>query len=129
MLAAASKRVPQTTIDKLIINFICKSVQPFTVVEQPTFKELITTLQPQAKVICRSTVRTRICDAADEMKKTLIAELAKTKFVATTTDCWSAHQKSYLGVTCHWIDEETLERRSAALACKRLRGFHTFDMI
>ncbi|XP_018956210.2 uncharacterized protein LOC109086182 [Cyprinus carpio] len=129
MLAAASKRVPQTTVDKLIINFICESVQPFTVVEQPAFKELITTLQPQAKVISRSTVRTRICDAADDMKKTLIAELGKAKFVATTTDCWSAHQKSYLGVTCHWINEETLERRSAALACKRLRGSHTFDVI
>ncbi|XP_026099590.1 uncharacterized protein LOC113070500 [Carassius auratus] len=86
MLAAASKRVPQTTVDKLIINFICESVQPFTVVEQPAFKELITTLQPQAKVISRSTVRTRICDAADDMKKTLIAELGKPKFVATTTD-------------------------------------------
>uniref|UniRef100_A0A9J7Z8S9 Transposase n=1 Tax=Cyprinus carpio carpio TaxID=630221 RepID=A0A9J7Z8S9_CYPCA len=63
------------------------------------------------------------------MKKTLIAELGKAKFVATTTDCWSAHQKSNLGVTCHWINEETLERRSAALACKRLRGSHTFDVI
>ncbi len=39
MLAAASKRVPQTTVDKLIINFICESVQPFTVVEQLAFKE------------------------------------------------------------------------------------------
>lgn len=96
---------------------------------QPAFKDLVTTLQPQAKVPSRSTVRTRISDAADDMKKTKIAELSKAKFVATTTDCWSAHQKRYLGVTCHWIDEETLERRSAALACKRLRGSHTFDVI
>ncbi|XP_051792179.1 E3 SUMO-protein ligase ZBED1-like [Erpetoichthys calabaricus] len=129
MLAPVSKRVPQATIDKLIINFICEGLQPFAVVEQPAFKELITTLQPHAKVISRSTVRTRICDAAEDMKTTIIAELGKAKFVATTTDCWSAHQKSYLGVTCHWIEEESLERRSAALACKRLRGSHTFDMI
>nr|XP_014269066.2 uncharacterized protein LOC106676613 [Maylandia zebra]XP_024654147.1 uncharacterized protein LOC106676613 [Maylandia zebra] len=63
------------------------------------------------------------------MKMTLVAALDKVKFVATTTDCWSAHQKSYLGVTCHWIEEASLERRSAALACKRLRGSHTFDML
>nr|XP_023659428.1 zinc finger BED domain-containing protein 1-like [Paramormyrops kingsleyae] len=129
MLAATSKRVPQATVDKLVINFICESLQPFAVVEQPAFKELITTLQPQAKVISRSTVCGRISDAADDLKKTIITELAKVKFVATTTDCWSAHQKSYLGVTCHWIEEDSLERRSAALACKRLRGSHTFDMI
>ncbi|XP_039590581.1 E3 SUMO-protein ligase ZBED1-like [Polypterus senegalus] len=129
MLAPVNKRVPQATVDKLIINFICEGLQPFAVVEQPAFKELITTLQPHAKVISRSTVRTRICDAAEDIKTTIIAELGKAKFVATTTDCWSAHQKSYLGVTCHWIEEESLERRSAALACKRLRGSYTFDMI
>ncbi len=47
----------------------------------------------------------------------------KVKYVATTTDCWSAHRKSYLGVTCHWIEEDSLERRSAA------RGSHTFDIL
>ncbi|KAL1276427.1 hypothetical protein QQF64_036050 [Cirrhinus molitorella] len=129
MMLAASKCVPQTTVDTLVINFICESLQPFGVVEQPAFEELITTLQPQAKVISRSTVRGRISDAADDLKKTIITELAKVKFVATTTDCWSAHQKSFLGVTCHWIEEDSLERRSAALVCKRLRGSHTFDMI
>lgn len=127
--AAARKRVPQGTVDKLVLNFICEGLQPFAVVDQPSFKELVTTLQPQAKVISRTTVRARIGNAADQLKKTMIAELDKVKFVATTTDCWSAHQKSYLGVTCHWIEEKSLERRSAALACKRLRGSHTFDML
>lgn len=37
-----------------------------------------------------------------------------------------AHQQNFTGVTAHWIDEGTLERRSAALACKRLKGSHTF---
>lgn len=62
----------------------------------------------------------QICDTADYMKKTMIAELCKAKFVVTTTDCWSAQQKSYLGVTCHGIDEKTLGRRSSALAFKTL---------
>ena len=29
----------------------------------------------------------------------------------------------------HWIDEGTLERRSAALARKRLKGSHTLDVV
>ncbi|RXN12002.1 zinc finger BED domain-containing 1-like protein [Labeo rohita] len=77
MLAATSKRVPQATVDKLVISFICESLQPSAVVEQPSFKELITTLQLQDKVISRSTVHGRISDAADDLKKTIITELAK----------------------------------------------------
>jgi hypothetical protein len=32
-------------------------------------------------------------------------------------------------VTGHWIDESTLQRHSLALACRRLKGSHTFDML
>ncbi len=48
---------------------------------------------------------------------------------ATTTDCWTARQRSYLGVTCHWIDNTSLERHSAALACRPVKGSHTFDVL
>uniref|UniRef100_A0A671WJW0 BED-type domain-containing protein n=1 Tax=Sparus aurata TaxID=8175 RepID=A0A671WJW0_SPAAU len=34
----------------------------------------------------------------------------------------------HLGVTVHWIDS-TLKRNKAALACKRIRGRHTYDVI
>ncbi|KAK6321957.1 hypothetical protein J4Q44_G00067490 [Coregonus suidteri] len=49
--------------------------------------------------------------------------------IATTTDCWSARRRSFIGVTAHWIDPDNLNRCSAALACKRLRGLHTFDVL
>ena len=63
------------------------------------------------------------------MRANLTAALLQQTFVATTTDCWSARRRSYLGVTVHWIDDVSLVRRSAALACKRLRGSHTFDVL
>lgn len=34
-----------------------------------------------------------------------------------------------MGITCHWIEPETLDRKSAALACERIRGRHTYDVI
>uniref|UniRef100_A0A9J7X2D1 Transposase n=1 Tax=Cyprinus carpio carpio TaxID=630221 RepID=A0A9J7X2D1_CYPCA len=110
-------------------NFICEGLHPFSLVEQPAFKELLLTLNPQCKVISRPTLRTRIDEAANQLKKTLLSHLSKVSYVATTTDCWTAHQQSYIGVTAHWIDEETLERRSTALACQRLKGSHTFDVL
>ena len=51
------------------------------------------------------------------------------EFVATTPDCWTAHRRSYLGVTVHWLCYDNFERKSAALACRRLTGSHTYDLL
>ena len=56
----------------------------------------------------------------------LVETLRSVDWVPTTTDCWSARSRSYLGVTAHWIDYVTLGRVSAALACRRLRRSHPF---
>lgn len=37
--------------------------------------------------------------------------------------------RGYLGVTAHWIDSETLTRKSAALVCRRFKGTHTHGRI
>ena len=124
-----SRRVTQATLNKLVLNFVCQANQPFSVVEAPSFKTMIETLQPQCTVITRKTLCCRIQEAAKTLKSIVIKKLKAVNHVATTTDCWSARQRSYLGVTCHWIDHNSLERHSAALACRRLKGSHTFDVL
>jgi len=37
--------------------------------------------------------------------------------------------RSYLGITCHWINPITLERVSCLLAIKRIKGSHTYDIL
>lgn len=124
----APRRVTQATLDKLMLNFVCEANQPFSVVETPSFKTMIETLQPHT-VMTRKMLCTRIKEAAKHKKSIIIKKLSAVNYVATTTDCWSARQRSYLGVTCHWIDNTSLERHSAALACRRLKGSHTFDIL
>lgn len=63
------------------------------------------------------------------MKDKIITELSMVDHVCTTADVWSSAHKSFLGVTCHWIDPNSLERRSVALACDRMIGRHTYDAI
>ncbi|XP_034534155.1 uncharacterized protein LOC117808543 [Notolabrus celidotus] len=128
-LAVPPRRVTQATFDKLVLNFVCEANQPFSVVETPSFKNMIETLQPHCTVMTRKTLCCRIQEAAKNMKSIIIKKLSAVSHVATTTDCWSARQRSYLGVTCHWIDHNSLERHSAALACRRVKGSHTFDVL
>lgn len=64
-----------------------------------------------------------------EHKGSITRKLHGIHTVCTTADIWIAHHRSYLGITCHWIEPETLERKLAALACERIRGRHTYDVI
>ena len=62
------------------------------------------------------------------MEGNMKAELGDVDFVSTTADIWTKNNKSFMGVTVHWINS-TLQRNKAALACKRIRGRHTYDVI
>lgn len=127
--STSCRQVTQSTADRLVVEFVCDSLQPFTIVELPTFKNLIHTMQPSCTVMSRPTVKLRIEEAAAKIKKNITAEMAKVSYIGTTTDCWTARQRSYIGVTAHWIDESSLERRSASIAFRRLKGSHTFDLL
>ncbi|KAI9565112.1 putative AC9 transposase [Daphnia sinensis] len=41
---------------------------------------------------------------------------------------WTAHRRSYIGITAHWLGSD-LKRRSASLEIRRVKGRHTFDVI
>ena len=65
-----------------------------------------------------------------KMESKLKATLGEADFVSTTADIWTANNKSFLGAcTVHWISSTTLQRLKAAIACKRIKGSHTFDII
>ena len=55
--------------------------------------------------------------------------MTSNEFVATTADYWTAHRRSYLGATVHWLCYDNFERKSAALACRRLTESHTDDLL
>ncbi|XP_071573305.1 uncharacterized protein [Temnothorax nylanderi] len=63
------------------------------------------------------------------MKENLIKTLASVSTVCTTADIWTHYNRSFFGVTVHWIDCDTLQRKSAALSCCRIQGKHKYDLI
>jgi len=38
--------------------------------------------------------------------------MSEVEWIATTEDCWTVLKKSFIGVTAHWINPESLERHS-----------------
>lgn len=119
----------QSTVSRLIFDFVIDDVQSFSLVEQPSFKKLIEGISGSKTVMCRKTLVQSIEREFAAMKETLTATLQKVTYVCTTADLWTAHNRSFFGMTCHWIEEQTMERRSAALACARVKGRHTFDVL
>ncbi|KAL0202532.1 hypothetical protein M9458_000550, partial [Cirrhinus mrigala] len=119
----------QQRVNKLVLNFLVDDVQCFSLVEQPSFRKLIEGISGGKKVMCRKTLMQRIDREFAVMKESVISKLINVDTVCTTADIWSAQNRSFFGVTCHWIDKDTLERHSAALACTRLNGRHTYDAV
>ncbi|XP_058601280.1 uncharacterized protein LOC131520814 [Onychostoma macrolepis] len=122
-------KASQKTIDLAVVNFIVQGLHPFGVVEQTGFVDLIHCTQPDYTVMSRTTLRERIDKCTKQMKEKLKNAVQTVKYIATTTDCWTAHRQSFIGATAHWIEPDTLERKSVALACKRLKGTHSYDVL
>lgn len=51
------------------------------------------------------------------------------EWICITVDIWGTRHRSFLGITAHCLDSNTLERRSFALSCCRFPHPHTGDQI
>ena len=122
---AAGFNVSQERVNRLDFSFVVDDVQCFSVVEQQSFRKFVEGISGGKKVMCQKTLMQHI----EREKESIAAMLIDVDTVCTTADFWSAQNRSFFGVTCHWIDNGTIERHSAALACTRLKDQHTYDVV
>lgn len=101
---------------------------PVSTVEKDSFRALVSGLSSGGKLPCRKTIMDRMMLRKSQMTANLNAELGKVDYVCTTADIWSSNNKSYLGMTGHFIDDN-LERQSVVLSCKRMKFSHTYQEI
>lgn len=108
---------------------IVEDMQPLALVERSGFQKFCCNLLPHIQMPSRRTVSREIDALYEEKKHSLIMELEKIKYVSVTADLWSSHKRGFLGLTIHYVDEISVQRKSNVLACRRFKHSHTGEQI
>ena len=119
----------QAHYDDALEELVIMEMLPFHCVERGNYLKYFRSTSPDFTVMTRKTLMARIKRKYAVMKSSVIACLGEAVTVGTTCDLWSCHGRSFIGVTAHWIEKNDLERKSAVLACRRVTGRHTYDVV
>ena len=95
-------------IDFQLYGWIISDQQPFNVVENANFQDLVFALNPRYKLPTRQAVSKQIEEIFKEQKNIIRNTLFLLKQkMSLTTDAWTAcTNQAYLSVTLHWIDKD-----------------------
>jgi hypothetical protein len=110
--------------EEVLLKFIVKSDQPFTIVEEQAFKEvLFYCRQEEFRIYSAKSISTRLKELykskEDHINRLLLNNASRLNF---TLDAWtSLNCIAILGITVHWIDREC-RLRSCVLSCSVLEG-------
>jgi len=99
----------QEHITVKLAQWISVDLQPFSVVEQVEFRQLINTLDSCYIIPCRQTITQEVDLLFSQRRKNIQLEMNNfTTKVALTTDIWSSsyNNTAFLGITMHYINNE-----------------------
>ncbi|KAM3612543.1 uncharacterized protein V6R79_010062 [Siganus canaliculatus] len=114
--------ISQSQIKIMVARYVVEDMLPISTVESDVFREMIKKIPvkgghpgPQ----CRKTFSKYLDTEYSKMEAELKNTFNELDYLSTTADIWTAHNKSFLGVTAHWINPQNMKRGKAALACRR----------
>lgn len=119
-------------IDKALLKLMTVDFQPFSIVEDEGFKEFVSVLNPCYELPNRKTILNFLLSAEYNERHAEIQTLVRQRSISIciTVDCWtSKNMESYMAVTGHFIDKETLQFRSILIQCAALEGHHTGERL
>nr|XP_055057217.1 uncharacterized protein LOC129441571 [Misgurnus anguillicaudatus] len=126
------QKVSEGELKKMIAGYVVEEMLPLRTVESPSFRLILSKIPVSGKKAAlpdRKTFSSYLDKCYTDMETELKQTFESLEYISTTADIWTSHNKSFLGMTAHRIDPLTFARGHAALACKRVRGRHTYDLI
>ncbi|XP_065126262.1 uncharacterized protein [Paramisgurnus dabryanus] len=130
---SGQQQVTKPELNTLIARYVVENMLPLSTVVSESFRAILAKIPirggGRGVAPCRNTFAKFIDSEYEKMNIKLKTSFEELEYISTTADIWTAHNKSYLGVTAHWINPNNMEREKAALACRRFKGHHTHDAI
>ncbi|KAJ6643524.1 hypothetical protein Bhyg_08486, partial [Pseudolycoriella hygida] len=122
-------KTSQSVADQLIVDVVCDATLPHSFVENKSTRKLLETAFPGRKIMHRKGLVQRIEENFKAMQHDMKIEFEKVTSVCLTADSWTSYRRAFIGVTAHWICDETLKRKHYALSCKRIIGKQTGEVL
>lgn len=86
--------ISQASLDKLVVNFVIGGMQRLSIVENPSFVDLVRVDKRRQKtVLTRKAQMSRVQEVYMEMKDRLKQELSNVVYVCLTADCWTTFRR------------------------------------
>lgn len=104
-------------------------MRPLVTCQKPAFRRLIMGLTgiTDEALLPDTKIMSELLKLRYTSYVTMLTDLiSKVSFICTTADIWSSNNKSYLGMTCHFLDEISFTRHSYVIGCRRIKGSHTY---
>lgn len=81
------------------------------------------------KLMSSFQLKNKINIAYGEYQIALTKVFERVPFVCEAVDIWSTKRRSFMGISVHYIDPDTLERKSFALSCAEFESPHNNERI
>ncbi|XP_057336374.1 uncharacterized protein LOC130674944 [Microplitis mediator] len=124
----------QARFEENVVNYILETLIPFNTVECEAFRKIFDDMtikkgRKELSHLSARTVKRRVKDTFNQNMELLKFMMNSAEYVCTTADVWTSKSRRFLGMTAHWIEKNTLERKSYAIACCRFPGTHSYDQV
>ena len=99
--SAFAEKMDKEKALKLYYNFFIRDIVPARITDSQNLRQFLCYVALDFNVPSRRKFSRDIGQFGEEAKGILSDLLSKVTFVATTADSWSAHNRSFLGMTVH----------------------------
>lgn len=128
-----NQEIIQKRFGRAITEFFIDSKLPLHHVEKGYFRKPLSIANSSKNLLkmpSRPALMIDIKQLFSENREDLRAKLSKVDVAVATADFWSTYGgRAYLGMTIHWIDAKSLHRHNDVLACHRVLGKKTYDVV
>jgi hypothetical protein len=127
--AAMKEKFDQKKARNMWYKIFIEDIVPNHLTDSAAVRAFLGYLNPNFKVPSRRTLSRDIKKLGEETKVRMESLLDSVSYVATTADSWSSHNRSFLGMTVHWINSVSLKREKAVLGIKEISVRQTADYL